>query len=701
MRFRTSLGLFVVALWLGVGCRKPMAPAVTNLAPETWITAAPQDTITTRDPNGNVVPPETGSIPFRFHLYWSGSDQDGAVVGFHWAVVETVTVPGLPDPPLPGPKPQDYHFTTRTDSVFVFNVFEETNNRRHAFYLYAVDDKGKQDPTPARVIFNSLDVFPPVPVIEAECGVKNPSAGSRATGHLFRHYDAWDGVGTFPTARETTIALCDSFSRGRPTQTVVPIGSRVHIQWHSEIRVADNPAVAYRYKIGEGNEVEFVEVPASVTSTEYNTTDQNRLGPGLKVFTLRAIDQAGGARTSPETTVRFFMNYIPDTWFSGPDPDAAGNSGFYTSVNYANGQLKERYRQVGLGATAVWGPPFPGSLLSPDSLQKLPGVRPARKTFFEIYSEYNANPAQVPTRVYVRGEGDTIHMNSWVLLHAGGFDSDSPYSPRLTLDYQPDTTKPPLIQRGRSPVETAGPANGSPSGLRSHIPIRYDTTGTVNPSVLSQVFPLSEPSSVGEYHIGAYQGMRQAGRAYALLKSVDGNGGMDDRIPNPVAFVDSIELGLIRPGMPRYALKDKVLTFYVDRAPNLLPGFQPVPGQNARGDTIPLRLDLVADDDPYQNLQVSVGGVDPQSLPPVLRFSVFVRGRRAGSNPPRDTVYAPDALSRKTGVENIRSIVVPSYIEGPQVAVEIEICDCKECETTPGQGRCRRIPPILVNIFRP
>src|SRR5262245_37416606 len=121
MRFRTSLGLFLLALSLGVGCRKPAAPDLTNLAPETWITAAPQDTITIRDPNGNAIPADPGTIPFRYHLYWAGSDQDGMVTGFYWAVVETAGVPGLPLPPLPGPKSQDYHFTTKTDSTFIFN----------------------------------------------------------------------------------------------------------------------------------------------------------------------------------------------------------------------------------------------------------------------------------------------------------------------------------------------------------------------------------------------------------------------------------------------------------------------------------------------------------------------------------------------------------------------------------------------------
>src|SRR5438093_13674470 len=108
MRFRTGLVFVFLALWVGVGCRKPLAPTVsTNLPPETWITAAPLDTLTAHDEDGNLVPPTPGTIPFRYHLYWSGSDQDGSVVGFYWAVVETVGATGdQPAPPLPGPKPR-------------------------------------------------------------------------------------------------------------------------------------------------------------------------------------------------------------------------------------------------------------------------------------------------------------------------------------------------------------------------------------------------------------------------------------------------------------------------------------------------------------------------------------------------------------------------------------------------------------------
>src|SRR6266487_967824 len=120
MAFRLRALLAALVLLIGIGCRKPLTPSVDrNQAPETWITAAPQDTITIKDSRGVVIgQPIPGTIAFRFHIYWAGSDQDGTVRGYYYAVVETVATPGLDAPPLPGPKTRDYHYTTKTDSLF-------------------------------------------------------------------------------------------------------------------------------------------------------------------------------------------------------------------------------------------------------------------------------------------------------------------------------------------------------------------------------------------------------------------------------------------------------------------------------------------------------------------------------------------------------------------------------------------------------
>src|SRR5436190_16002426 len=113
MRWRVGLVLCFLTAYMAIGCREPLAPNIDrNKAPETWITAAPFDTITT---DKGTRPPVI-SIPIRFHVYWAGSDQDGAVQGYYWAVTETI--PSVTR--LPGPRASDYHFTTKSDSTFIF-----------------------------------------------------------------------------------------------------------------------------------------------------------------------------------------------------------------------------------------------------------------------------------------------------------------------------------------------------------------------------------------------------------------------------------------------------------------------------------------------------------------------------------------------------------------------------------------------------
>jgi len=85
MRLRSGVLLCLFAVGLGVACRKPLTPNIDrNLPPETWITAAPMDTLTVKDPQLRPITgdPTVHVIPVRFHMYWAGSDADGSVVGF-------------------------------------------------------------------------------------------------------------------------------------------------------------------------------------------------------------------------------------------------------------------------------------------------------------------------------------------------------------------------------------------------------------------------------------------------------------------------------------------------------------------------------------------------------------------------------------------------------------------------------------------
>src|SRR5215831_2570217 len=224
MRWRVGVVFFIFAAYVAIGCRAPLTPNIDrNQAPETWITAAPFDTITLKNDRGNPIGfPFPGTIPVRFHLYWTGSDKDGAVVGFYWAVVETVA--RVPEgqfflPNLPGPKPQDYHYTTKTDSTFIFQVAEDIPDRQHAFFIYAVDNLGKPDPTPARFIFNALDRFPPIPIFDA--------CTCSGTVYFFNNF------GTLLSKPDSTI-ITDQADRFTAPRDTCPSNSTLTFRWHGQ-----------------------------------------------------------------------------------------------------------------------------------------------------------------------------------------------------------------------------------------------------------------------------------------------------------------------------------------------------------------------------------------------------------------------------------------------------------------------------------
>ena len=101
------LVVFLMAL-VASSCRNTVDPDTDrNRAPDTYLTAAPIDSVAGGDPS---------KVPYRYKAHWSGADIDGEVVGFFVAVTETIPpISGIVR--LPPPKPQDYEFTTRTDSI--------------------------------------------------------------------------------------------------------------------------------------------------------------------------------------------------------------------------------------------------------------------------------------------------------------------------------------------------------------------------------------------------------------------------------------------------------------------------------------------------------------------------------------------------------------------------------------------------------
>ena len=664
------------------------------------------DTLTVKGPGGVLVPsPPITMIPVRYHLYWAGSDKDGAVAGFYLAVVETTATPitGFGLPSLPGPKPADYHYTTKTDSTFIFTVDELITDRLHAFYIYSVDDQGKPDPTPAKFTFNAIDRFPPQPVVDEAYAIGD-TAVLDEYGNPTLHAGRWE--------------ITKPMRIGRLPTEHVPAYSELHFRWHGEIAIPNSFITGYRYKL---DEPAFNSVDSTVRSASYGTgvAGSPPVAPGQKLFTLRAIDQAKGAG---ETNRNFMMNFTPDTWWAGPDPaafpqcsdreyrsrcvdvvhwpgDRDGNNPYLGLGTNPDG-TQQVLPSGHFGGTFAFGGDAgepdsldyrPSMRYPPDYLQKGRDLSSCMRTFYEIYMGRDDKG-----RIYARSEGDTVHMNSWVILWNGGYDKDSEYRVRA------DTTDPVIASQPGKPtltglaIEKAGKV-GSPIGFRSLIVTRVTPSGMKTVPAQSALYPIYEPASVFRSpRMGGYWRMMRAGKAYALARAEDADGGID----NDVADAATEAENSTDPDLRR-----KVLFFYVDKAPALLrdsPSFLPV---------APLPSDTVSLPDPpgscnwtFKLVADDVDPMDPTVESPlpgratrgaVGRFKITLYGKSLsgvdtswtylhtnGTEYISEGGLSPAPITFRPGGANGNP-----FASGP-MDVSIEVCDCLDCEEVPGQGRC-------------
>ena len=672
MRLRVGAALCLFLAFWGSGCRKSLAPTtLDNQPPETWIVAAPQDTITTRDANNNPVRPQIGKIPVRFHLYWAGSDRDGSVVGFYWAVVETLAVPpegSSSVPSLPGPKARDYHFTTATDSIFIFDASEDVSERQHCFYIYAVDNKGRPDPTPARFVFSSYDRFPPTAVVDElkATGIEyalQPDGSVMPIQKTYFVHDFFEISNTHSFPRDT-----------------VSSNALLHMKWHGVPTIPSTVVTGYRYKLDEPN---WNTVDSSVHETSYNTgVGLDKVNPGAKIFTLRAIGQSGWRG---ETTRWFQMNFAPDTWFAGANPTDPAAGWLTAPMPYGGKYLDFQF--------TGWNP-FPGvpnTMLTNDSLRILPSQRPERRSFFEIYND----------RLWVRQENDTVHMNSWVIFPSGGFDRDSPYSVKVNTALLDSA----LIGK---PVLTPGVPNGSPIGFRIRIQVK-DKSGLVTQPSETTTYPVYDPASV--FHqpvINGYWGLNTAGKAYAAIRAEDGDGTVDRRIDqrpgDAVGVADRVDAGGQDP--LDVELRSKVLTFYVNHAPLLVRNLAvPSPRQGSTVTRTTTFRDQGTDDDWLDPTRFNaVGGTPTYGI--IIRLKAAVLGKTNPAmipGPVRDTCYVQASeYNNNDPIQFNGTAGIPTWIASGPITVRIRVCDCQQCdfnsgtstcpfsahEVSPGQGTC-------------
>jgi hypothetical protein len=150
------------------GCSKVDAPPPPGpQAPETQLTYAPVDLDTTT---------------FRVHFYWNGSDKDGEVVRYHFAIdqMDTLSVDQWPS-------------TTSKDTTLLFLVDPVAELKLHTFKIASEDNDGLTDPTPAGRSFSAKTV-PPTSEI-----VKGPAAFNPIVGPNF----TFEWIGNDPDGGET------------------------------------------------------------------------------------------------------------------------------------------------------------------------------------------------------------------------------------------------------------------------------------------------------------------------------------------------------------------------------------------------------------------------------------------------------------------------------------------------------------------
>jgi hypothetical protein len=277
-------GVFLATLLLGGllvlahGCRDSLVTELdTNLAPDTYLTGVPAESTTTF---------------YRVHLWWYGNDEDGRVVGYEYAISDSL--PGDVDT-------LTYHYTTRTDSVFLFPVGASQQVLGHRFYVRAIDDHGATDPEPAWTFFGAIDLIPPTAIFTV--------------------------AEAFNTDLDSAWTLT-STAEAVPTDTV-DAGWNVRFQWGGVDRdrmIDEHGDTVY---VGAITQYEHWMVPLEAAPTVGGLADTSitytSLSSGKYRFALRARDDAGFQGLDP--SVRSFVwNRDPQTFIRRDLNPATGES---------------------------------------------------------------------------------------------------------------------------------------------------------------------------------------------------------------------------------------------------------------------------------------------------------------------------------------------------------------------------------------
>jgi len=327
-RVAGTLAAAILLLLALAGCRAfEPETVIVNKAPETYLTGAPV---------------EEGGGQFHFHLFWHGTDEDGRVERFVWALTDSTVQDEETDddeederfnPAVNITTLDIAHWTTRTDTVFDFQINEGSITQRDmTFHIAAVDDRGDFDRTPARLYFlsNSLG-RPRIRFYDSLArGEENRIADLDTVGFGQPFVISWDGVtpniASFSDellAERDTIAPFDDGLYGYKYRLPldVPCDEVNEDCWQPRrFNVAEGRLRSY---FGEVQSLEFAN-----NAESFQPLDQRRLAQGVHVLLVNTIDVAGVEVPVDKQALNFVINYDPETYLLGqPQPHDVNHDG--------------------------------------------------------------------------------------------------------------------------------------------------------------------------------------------------------------------------------------------------------------------------------------------------------------------------------------------------------------------------------------